>query len=165
MKRITLYFLASMLVFSQVFAKTKTLPPPGHVVPFTSVDTQLINELIAGIHPDLVIECREGTELPISYLHNNVFFSAFCSPNLSIKVEKTCYLRFVKKKVYMSDNLTEWNKPSKYLEGRYTAAMKIDQDSGILVETKVVPYTVDELTDLYSDDEFVTSYLDEEFED
>ncbi len=154
MKKIALFFLSSMLVFSPVFARTKTLPSPGHIVPITNVDTQLISELIAGMHPDLVVECTEGTELPISYLHKNTFFSALCSPNLSIKVDKTCYLRFVKKKVYMSDNLNQWDKPSKYLEGRYTAAMKTDKDSGIIVETNVTPYSEDEFVDFYSADEF-----------
>ena len=141
MKIFTLYFLALMLAFSPVYAKVKTLPPPGNIIPFGEVDSQMIGEIIAGMHPDLVVECPKGTELPISFLHNTVFFSLLCSPNLLIKVEKTCYLRFIKKKVYMSENTTQWDKPSKFLEGRYAAGLKIDKKPGLKVETNVTPYS------------------------
>jgi len=136
-----------MLAISPVFAKTKILPPPGNIIPFTEVDSQLISELITGMHSDLVVECPEGTEVPISFLHNTPLFSLFCSPNLSVKVDKTCYLRFVKKKVYMSENATQWDKPSKFLEGRYTAGLKIDKKSGLKVESAVTPYTYDDFED------------------
>jgi hypothetical protein len=44
--------------------------------------------LLAGLHPDIAVECREGAELSFKYTGHFGLFSVNYNPNLSIKVEK-----------------------------------------------------------------------------
>lgn len=140
MKRIILYTLTLTLFLSPVFAKEKNFPQPRRVVNLAQLDPELIEELLLGMHPDIAIECKEGSKFPVQFLHNYGLFSLKCTPNLSIKVERPCYLRFVKRKVYISEDLAKWEKPSKFFSGGYKAKVKIDGESGLSVETKLIPY-------------------------
>jgi hypothetical protein len=56
-----------------------------------------------------------------------------------MKVEQRCYFRCVGKKVYFSQDLVTWEKGSKFFKGPYDAQVKIDGQSGVLIETQVIP--------------------------
>jgi len=130
--------LAAMLLLSPLFAKDKSFPEVSRVVPMTELDAVFIKEVASGAHPDIAIECKEGTTLPIGFLHNWGLFSLKCMPNLTITVEMPCYLRCVGKKAYMSQDLISWEKADRFFSGKCDADVKIDE-TGVLVETRLVP--------------------------
>lgn len=123
-----------ILAFAPVFGREKFLPEPRQIVSMAELDSALINELVAGGHPDVAIELKPGAEIPFRLFHRcNPFFSLAVNPNVSAKVEKLCYLRFVKKKVYISQDLVTWEKPTADMH-RPTAKFLLDS-AGVLVET------------------------------
>lgn len=128
-----------VLGFSSIFGREKTLPEPRQIVSFAQLDSALINELIAGTHPDMAIEFQPGTEIPLRFFHRDSLFSLSFVPNLAIKVEKLCYLRFMKKKVYISQDLVKWEKPDLFRE-RPTTELLLDS-AGLLVQTTAVEET------------------------
>ena len=79
----------------------------------TDITPDLCKELLNGEHPEIVVECRQGISLPLKYLCNAGFFSIKYEPNLSFKVEKTCYLRLLRKgRCDVSFDLINWDKPN-----------------------------------------------------
>lgn len=129
MKQLLIFVLA----LSPIFAREKVLPEPRQIISFAQLDSALINEWIAGKHPDMAIEFQLGTEIPFRFFHRNPLFSLAFNPNLAIKVEKLCYLRFVKKKVYISHDLVTWEK-LKVGPNHPTTEVFLDS-AGVLVQT------------------------------
>jgi hypothetical protein len=107
----------------------------------TELDASFIKELALGMHPDVAVECKKGTTLPLRFFHNWGLFSLKCAPNLTVKVEEPCYLRCVRKKLYISQDLVTWEKADKFFNGKCDANVNIDEQSGILVESQQVPYS------------------------
>lgn len=125
-----------VLCFSPIFGREKVLPEPRQIVSFTQLDSTLISELIAGKHPDIAIEFQPGTEIPVRFFHRNSFCSIDFNPNVTVKADKLCYLRFMRKKVYISQDLVTWEKPDIF--GRRLAAEAVVDSAGILVQTTPV---------------------------
>ncbi len=135
------FLAASMLVFAPAFAKTKDLSETKRVISWTELSSGMIKELAVGLHPDVAIECTEGTTLPIQLLSHYNFFSLKLNPNLTITIDKSCYLRVINRKLYISQDLVHWEKAKKYFHGRMNADVQIgDEQSGVLVETALVPF-------------------------
>jgi hypothetical protein len=112
--------------------------PIEQVIPLTDITPELSKELLSGQLPDVAIECKEGVELPIKYLCKAGFISFKYEPNLSFKIEKTCYLRLIKKgRCFMSFDLKTWKKPDVNLLDT-TIGISPDK-SHILVETAEDP--------------------------
>jgi hypothetical protein len=136
--------LVAMLSLSPLCAKEKNFPKITQMVELTAIDPILLNELVLGLHPDVVIECREGTTLPLKFLQNYELFSVKWVPNLTLHVNQHCYFRCVGKKPYMSQDLITWEKASKLLDVTYKVNVTIDAESGILLETNTTPSTEDD---------------------
>ncbi len=130
------FFVVLMIQLSTVCAKEKFFPEPQEIISAAQLDSTLIQELVTGVHSDLTVSLQPGTEIPLRFFHREAFFSIGFNPNLSIKVDKLCYLRFMKRKVYISDDLVVWKKPHLF-SGKMTPNLSLDQ-SGILVETATV---------------------------
>lgn len=135
-------FILTMMV-STAFARTGRYPPAELEVPvkqvicLTELTPQITKELFKGIHPNVAFKCEEGIALPLKYLGNFGLFSINFSPNLSFKVEKTCYLRFIKKKTFLSFDLKQWEKASSFVGNMANTNAGVSPDfSHILVETK-----------------------------
>lgn len=99
---------------------------------------------------DVVVECREGDWLPIKFLGNYGLISAKYEPDLAFKIEKTVYLRFMRKnalsnfKTFASFDLKKWEKGSSFLEDQLkgrsclTEARLSDDKTHILVESQLI---------------------------
>jgi hypothetical protein len=129
--------LASMLIGLPMQAKVKTFYEPREIVPFTQLTFSQIEELAEGKQADLVIEFTPGMPMPIQLLYNFKYFSAKFNPNLTIKVEKPCYFRFMGRKVYMSEDLVTWDKPSRFMKGKIQGTARFD-DNQIVINTQLV---------------------------
>jgi hypothetical protein len=120
------------------FAKDwKTLPEIREVIPFTELTVEKVKELIDGKYKDTAILCEEGTELPLKFLFKYGLFSVKHTPELTVKIERTCYIRrYLKKKVYMSYDLVHWENAEKFFksEPNYNVGVSNDR-SHILIET------------------------------
>ncbi len=127
MKQLILF----LLVLAPIFGREKILPEPKQIVSLSQLDSDWIKEWIGGLHPDMAVEFKPGTEIPLRFFHRAPLFSIAFAPNLAVRVEKLCYLRFVKKKVYISQDLVSWEKPSL---GGETAEILLDS-TGALVKT------------------------------
>ena len=112
--------LTMTLALSSVFARDKgkaraadeLLTDVKQVILLTDLTTELSKEILYGQHPYAAIECREGTHLPLRYLFNAGFFSVKFEPNLSIKLDKTCYIRILSNgRGFLSFDLKNWSKP------------------------------------------------------
>jgi hypothetical protein len=129
---------------SPAFAKDKNLSAPERIVSSTEVDSDFLKEMIAGAHPDIAVECQEGEAIPIRFAHSFGVFSVKLNPNLTLKVDKTCYLRFVRKKVYISEDLVSWKKLDSYCDGKFGAELVNEGKSGLLLKSHVTPSTEEE---------------------
>ncbi|MBF8262902.1 MAG: hypothetical protein HW387_567 [Parachlamydiales bacterium] len=143
MKKYLPLTLAAMLLLSPMFAKDLSFPMIRQTIALTELDPAFINEFISGMHPDIAVECNEGTVLPLGFMQSWGLFSLKCAPNLTVKVEQPCYFRCSGKKVYISQDLVTWEKARKIFSGKSDFKVKIDAKSGILIESKTIPYSQD----------------------
>lgn len=141
-----LLILAIVFAISPAFAKGKgkrhaieeLSTEIKQVMLLTDLTSKISKELLEGRHPQVAVECKEGTHLPLKYLFNMGAFSIKLDPNLSLKVEKACYIRILSnKKGYVSFDLENWEKPNiKLLDTQ----VGLSQDkSHILLETSEHP--------------------------
>ncbi|HSX10870.1 MAG TPA: hypothetical protein VLF94_04050 [Chlamydiales bacterium] len=135
--------LVAILLLSPIFGKEKNFPEIRQVVALTELDSAFIDEFAVGKYPDIVIECKEGTTLPFSLLYSRGPLSLKWTPNLTVKVDQLYYVRCLGKKAYVSRDLVTWEKANKLMHGKETAKVKIDAQSGIFVDSKLVPYADD----------------------
>ena len=143
MKKKVGLILISMMLVSQGFARTNTLPEPRQVISLQGLDAQMIREIVQGEHPDLAVKCEEGNAIPLEFLHKFSFFSMKLNPNFSIKVDQSCYFRFCNKKVYMSYDLNRWEKPNTF-DGKFSVDVKQNENkTGLVLETTLTPYPED----------------------
>lgn len=97
-------------------AHAKTLPDVTKVVLVSDLTVEMITELTQGMHPDTAVEFKEGSCLPVHFLFRNKLFSVAYDPKITVKMETAGYVRFMKKKAYMSLDLVNWDKPEYFLD-------------------------------------------------
>lgn len=137
MKNILKSLLISILFISPLCSREiKQLPEVTKIITLDGLSTEMIEELLSSNHPDIVIECKEGAFVPLQFLYNVHIASLKYSPDLTLKVEKSFYLRFINKKAYMSEDLVIWEKPSKFIgiTGKTKAKLKVTEDNALLIE-------------------------------
>ena len=152
MNKIWKLIAIGMVAVSSLAAKEqKILPEVKVIVPLTDLAIDTTKELFDGSHSDVAILCEAGTELPLKFLTSCEMFSIKWIPNLTIKVDKTCYFRAVGKKVYMSYDLINWNR--NFPTGNATMKGGISPDkSHVLIETRIDLEEVVEYNDDYDDE-------------
>lgn len=142
MKRI-LGLLIATVMMTTAFAKQ--IDEAKEVIPFTGLSPEMTNDVVSGRRPDLAIECQEGTELPFKFLGHFGLFSVQFAPNLTFKIEKTCYLRFIPKRFnrpqstrgYISYDLKSWDKLSSLRNSEMKADLGMSPDlSNILLKAQ-----------------------------
>jgi hypothetical protein len=133
-----------LLIASTMFAAYKGTEkdPLGaeikKIIPLTDITPEVSMAILSGMHPDVAIECQAGTALPLKYVCKLDFLTVVEEPNLSFKIEKTLYLRIVKKgRCYVSFDLATWEKPDfKLLDTRLGVS---PDKSHVLIETYEEP--------------------------
>lgn len=102
-----------------------------------------IDDFIRAADENVVIECKEGSEVPLQYFMTNGLVSVHLDPNLTIKVEKTLYLRVANRKCYASFDLVNWDKASRVLDsGNVNVNVKVNPSTnkpGYTIETTISP--------------------------
>ncbi|MBS0647677.1 MAG: hypothetical protein JSS10_00460 [Verrucomicrobia bacterium] len=155
MNKMMLYVCAAAVAVSTAFPKDKKHPiqepttEVKQVIPLTELSPQMTRELIEGSHPDIAIECKQGTQLAFKYSGNYELLSVHFAPNLTIKVEKNAYIRFIRTRAdkpkslrgYISYDLKKWDKiDGNLLGGKPELNIGISKDkSSILLETVIKP--------------------------
>jgi hypothetical protein len=134
-KKSVLFTLAATLLLSPLSAKEKSFPAIQQIVNLVELDSDFINEFVIGMHPDIAISCKEGTTLPLGFLHTWGLVSLKCAPDLAVTIERPFYLRVVGSKPYISQDLVIWEKANKAFEGKLDVNVKIDAQSGISIES------------------------------
>lgn len=109
-----------------------------NVISLKDANQEVMKSLLEGTQSDVAIECEKGTMIPIKYLGNFKFLSLNCDPNLSVKLEETSYLRFIKKQVYMSRDLKNWEKANKFFKKIKLNVGVNELKSHVLVESNSV---------------------------
>lgn len=139
MKNILKPILVLMLLLSKTEAKTKTYPQVDKIVSVLDLNSELIQGIVAGMYPNMAIEFKEGSSIPLVFLSNYNIFSVKCDPKLSVNVDTTCYLRTIGKKLYMSVDLVNWKKARTYFKGRMVPNLQVSPDkSHVLVESNLM---------------------------
>ena len=146
---VALLFAATAYAKSDNYVKAADLPPVTSIMPALGLESNAARYLTSGKLPDTALEFQAGSELPVRYLLRHNLLSLSYDPKLTIKVEKTCYLRFVGKKVYMSLDLVEWHKPKEFFDlEQLDVDVCIPQDSsGLIFEGKLSNYPIEEAND------------------
>ncbi len=112
----------------------------------TDLTPEISQQISVGVCPNIAIEYPEGIEIPFKFKGKVDFASVNLDPNLSIKLEKTCYLRFIKThgyctervRIYRSCDLKTWRKAGHFKnEGIFN--IKQDRDKKMLVEFVTAP--------------------------
>ena len=143
MKKACFLFVCFLSV-ATVHAKAKVFNDRPRIVPLSELSFEKIQELTRSTTSDYIVEFKEGTTVPLQFLTKTRLLSALIDPNLTLKVEKTCYFRVVDKKCYMSEDLTHWEKTSKFLEGKSTIQIKPSAKGGLMLEATIAPCEDDE---------------------
>ncbi len=131
--------MLSMLCLSQIHAKT--LPDVNEIIPCDQLSPDMIQGFAAGMYPDIAIEFNEGSAIPLQFLFNYKIFSLQCNPNLSAKIDTTCYLRCANRKVYISLDMTTWQKASEFFRGELVPTVQRSEDNSyVLVKTDLVEF-------------------------
>jgi len=134
-----------MFCCSTAFAKQKkALPDLTEVVPLFGLNTPWVSEFVRGQHPEVAIECPAGVEIPLRLLQTNKYFQVGFAPNLSVKLQKTVFVRVVRNRAYISFDLEKWTRAKHFLEealdGTANAQVKTNPaDNSILVEVDWKP--------------------------
>lgn len=104
------------------------------IISLTDITPDVSMAILSGLHPEVAIECQSGTMLPLKYVCKLDFLTIVEEPNISFKIEKTLYVRIVKKgKCFVSFDLVTWEKPDlKLLDTRLGVS---PDKSHVLVET------------------------------
>ena len=143
-----LFLLTCVLTISTAQAKTKELDDMPRILSFDQLSFNNIQEFIRMKDSDVIVELREGTTVPLQFLAKNRILSAMIDPNLVIKVDKTCYLRVVNKKCYMSEDLVQWEKAGRFMDGESVVRVVPSTNKpGLTIEASIVPYERGELED------------------
>ena len=88
----------------------------SQVLQNTDLTKDSMEKLFAGDLPDIALEYKKGGDIPFKFAAKLDNFSLKLDPNLSVKVIKNCYCRFIKEKteedeivnVYRSYDLENW---------------------------------------------------------
>jgi hypothetical protein len=122
-------------------SKVVTLNDSPRIVSAADLSFEKIQELIQSKSSDIAIVFNEGAAFPLRFLVRNRVLSTMLDPNLTFKVEKTCYLRVIKKHCYMSEDLIHWQKASKFMEGNeVTINLTPSPDKpGFVLQAEIVP--------------------------
>ena len=118
------------------------------ILSFDQLSFDSIQEFAHMKDSDFIVELKEGTAVPLQFLAKTRILSAMIDPNLVIKVDKTCYLRVINKKCYMSEDLVQWEKAGKFMDGQpVIRVIPSTNKPGLTIETSIVPYERGELED------------------
>ena len=104
-------FFLSMLVINGFAGGEPTLPEIAQVMQLSQVEDDFIEAFSKGEYPNLALELQEGTVVPVSFVSNMGLFSIENFPELKIRIQKTCWLRFVGTKGFISFDQNTWEKP------------------------------------------------------
>lgn len=133
------------VLFTSIEAKAKTYPAIDKVIPAMDLSAEEIQGLIVGLYPNIAIELKEGSSVPLHFLLKHKFFSIQCDPNLSVKITTPCFLRVVGKKVLLSLDLIDWISPTNFFEGTFVPNIRVSGDkSHVLMETEFVQSSEDD---------------------
>jgi hypothetical protein len=135
MKSSLKYTLAWILCVGAVHAKTE-LPAITSIFPGVGLDADKAKEFIEGKLPQVAIELQQGTNLPVHYFLKNKFLLLNYNPQLTISVQKNCYLRRFKHKIYLSEDLENWVSAKKFFSDDHLSYnVQIPKDNpGLFVE-------------------------------
>jgi hypothetical protein len=133
------FLFTAICMIAALHAKTISFNDQLKVVPLSHFTVTQLQEFILSHDSGFVLELQEGSSFPVQFLTKTPFISAMIDPNLTIKIEKTCYLRIAHKKLYMSEDLIHWEKANKMLDGRPSFQLSPSQNQGLVVESHLVP--------------------------
>ena len=129
-------------------APSRELPEIKQVVSLTDLTPDVLRELVAGDMSDVAVVCEKGVELPFKYTGNFGLFSVKYNPELSLKMEETCYFRLVKytkkngsERVtgYISFDTKSWTKIKKFeIDPNILFGMSADK-THVAIETNFKP--------------------------
>ena len=149
MNKLLMLTLLSMCILSPAFTKQKKCladkckTPVTQIVSLLELNETMVKNILEENHPEIAIECAQGTELPLKYLGNFGSISLHFDPNATIRLEEKCYFRMIKSKKskspmpYISFNLTNWEKFSSYLNGKTRSSFGVENQSFVSVKTAI----------------------------
>lgn len=144
MKKVLSFLFIAITMLSTSFARDKKALPDElntevkSVISLRDANQEVMKSLLDGTRFDVAIECEKGTMIPVKYLGNFKFLSLNCDPNLSVKLEETSYLRFIKKQVYMSHDLKNWEKAGKFFKKANVIVGVNEAKSHIVIESNSI---------------------------
>lgn len=148
MKTIFLFLISALMFSTAHAAKTKTFNDTLRIVPWNELSIDKIQQFTHSKNSDFTVQLKEGTMVPLQFVTKNRTLSALIDPNLMIRVDKTCYLRIVDKKCYMSEDLVQWQTAGKFMEGETTFRFAPSTNKpGLVLEQEIVPYAESEEED------------------
>lgn len=148
MKKAILLFSVAFISL-QASQKTITFDTTPRILSINELSYERIQELIQSKDSDFMIALEEGASFPLKFLLKHRLFSSMLDPNLSFTVAKTCYLRVVNKKCYISEDLIHWEKTSRLLSGKSKLQLVPNEDKpGFTLQTTL---TEEESEDASSD--------------
>lgn len=135
MKKFAGFALALTLCFASAHAKEDKFAEVQKIITIEDLTPETTKEFCLGMHPDTVIEFKEGSSLPLNFLLKNEIVSLKVNPQIGINVETTCYVRVIGKKAYMSTDMETWERPNAFFSGTYNAILKNAHNKEIVNET------------------------------
>lgn len=97
------------------------------VVCLSDISEQVLNEMMLGEHPDLVVQFCKGTQLPIHFfLKGDLVNLTEDQVNMGrIEIRQTFYARYVGGELILSVNLNEWKPFLEFITGHASVSLNI----------------------------------------
>jgi hypothetical protein len=112
--------ISSALAINQSMAFSQQIYSQDlQIMNILDMDQKITEELLNGKLPHLILECSEGTTLPLNILLSGQYLELESTelPPYTLKIVKTCYLKFIEEDVVFSSDLKEWKNFQQFFTG------------------------------------------------
>lgn len=109
------------------------------VISLSELNRETVEDFWQGKIGNIVLECPEGTCLPVKMAVKGEFLAleSPVAPSLYLKVLKTCYIRCVEREHFVfSEDLQNWKEPSEFFTGRFSVSVGV-QDGQPMAELEL----------------------------
>ncbi|MCB1134708.1 MAG: hypothetical protein KDK78_00445 [Chlamydiia bacterium] len=116
-----------LLALACAFASVSSAFASHTAISLTDMSDEMFAEFLSGTCSDVILECKEGTVLPIQFDFKGDFIAIQQGDApASVVVLKSCYVKCAEGDFFFSTDLDEWKDFEAFFTGRLGFSMKVE---------------------------------------
>lgn len=125
-------FIALSLAFTHCLGAVayENSPSQPHVVNVNRLTEPGLQELLLGLHPDIIIEFSAPTVVPLSFLLKGDLVDGVEAIG-SIEIKQTFYARYAEGELWLSADAADWKPFVEFITGTLSAGLNIQDGKPI----------------------------------